>query len=70
MSVTDLLSFHRRIERQWAERIKSLRRIHGQIVAAVELTLRRAFNNDGSLIPIPVRTVVDQRRRDQCRSHD
>jgi hypothetical protein len=70
MSVTDLLSFHRHIERQWAECINSLRWIHGQIVAAAELTLRRAFNNDGSLIPVPVRTVVDQRRRDQCRSHD
>jgi hypothetical protein len=70
MSVLYPLSFHRRIERQWAERIKSLRRVHGQIVAAAELTLQRAFNNDGSLIPLPVRTVVDQRRRDQCRSRD
>ena len=70
MSVTDLLSFHRRIERQWAERIKSLRRIRGEIAVATEFTLHRAFNNDGSLIPIPVRTVVDQRRRDQCRSRD
>lgn len=69
MSVTDLLSFHRRIERQWAERIKSLRRIRGEIAAAAELTLQRALNNDDSLIPVPVR-VVDQRRRDQCRSHD
>jgi len=57
MSVTDPLSFHRRIQRQWAERIRSLRRIHGQIVAATELTLHRAFNNDGSLIPVPVRVV-------------
>ena len=41
MSVLYPLSFHRRIERQWAERINSLRRIRGQIVAATELTLQR-----------------------------
>jgi len=62
MSVLYPLSFYRRIERQRAECIRSLRRIHGQIVVAIELTLRRAFN-DSSPIPVPVRTVVDQRRR-------
>ena len=70
MSALYPLSFYRRIERQWAERIKSLRKIYGQIVAAAELALQRTFNNDGSLIPVPVRTVVGQRRRDQCRSRD
>ncbi len=70
MSVLHPLNFRRRIERQWAERIHSLGRIHGQIVAAIELTLLRAFNNDGSLIPVPVSTVADQERRDQLRSHD
>jgi hypothetical protein len=64
MSVAYPSSFRRRIERQWAERIKSLRRIHGQIVVATELTLHRAFNKDGSLIPVRVKTVVDQRRRE------
>jgi len=56
LSVIDILSFHRRIERRWAERIKSLRRIHGQIAVATELTLYRAFNNDGWLIPVPIKT--------------
>lgn len=69
MSVLYPLSFHRRIERQWTECINSLRRIRGQIAAVAALTLQRAFNNDGSLIPVPIR-VVNQRRRDQCRSHD
>ena len=47
MSVIYPLSFHRRIEGQWAERIKSLRRIHSPIVVATELALQRAFNNAG-----------------------
>ena len=65
------LSFHRRIERQWAERIKSLRQVRGQIVVATERTLQRVFNNnEGSLIPVTIRTVVDRRRLDQCRSRD
>ena len=59
------LSFNRRIGRQWAEYINLVRRIHCQIVAAAELTLHRAFNDDGSLIPVPVRTVVNRGRRDQ-----
>jgi hypothetical protein len=67
MSAIYPLSFHRRFERQWAERIKSLRQIHGQIVVATEQRLHRVFNNEGSLIPIPVRTVVDRRRFDQSR---
>ena len=56
------LSFPRRIERK-----KSLRQIRSQIVVAVERTLQRVFNYDGSLIPIPVRTVVARRRLDRCR---
>jgi hypothetical protein len=54
------LSMHRRIERQWAERIKSLKTLHGQIVVATERTLQHAFNNGSSLIPVAVRTVVDR----------
>lgn len=64
------LSFLRRIERQWVERIQSLGQIRGQIVVATGRTLQRVFNDGGSLIPIPVRTVVDRRRLDQCRSRD
>ena len=66
-----LFSFRRRIERQWAERFKLLRQLRGHIVVATERTLQRVFNNnEGSLIPVTVRTVVDRRRLDQCRSHD
>jgi len=64
------LSVYRRVERQWAERINSLRRIHDQIVVATERTSQRAFNNDGSLILVPVRTVVDRRRLDQSEPLD
>jgi hypothetical protein len=45
------LSVHRRIERQWAERIKSPRQIRGEIVVASEQTLQRVFNNEVPLIP-------------------
>jgi len=41
VSAIDPLNFHRRIERQWAERIKSLRRMGGQVVFAA----KRAINN-------------------------
>lgn len=60
-------SFHRRIERQWAERIKSLGQIRGEIAVATSRALQRLFDNDGSLIPIPVRTAVERRRLDQSR---
>ena len=69
MSVKYPLSVHRSIGRQWAERIKSLRQIRGQIVVATERMLQRLFNNNGSLIPVPVRTVVD-RRLDRPRPRD
>jgi hypothetical protein len=62
--------FHRRIERQRGERMKSLRQIYGQVIVAIERALQRVFNKDGSLIPIPVRTVVDRRRLDRYRSRD
>jgi len=70
MSAIYPLSVHRRIERQWAERINSLRQIHGQIVVGTERTLQRVFNNDGSLIRVPIRAVVDRRQLDQSRPHD
>jgi hypothetical protein len=51
MSAIYPLSVHRRIERQWAERIKSLRQIRSEIVVATEQTLQRVFNNEVSVIP-------------------
>jgi hypothetical protein len=59
-----------RIEGAWVERVKSLGRIHGQIVAATERTLQRLFNSEGSLVPIPIRTDVGRRRLDERRSRD
>ena len=70
MSAIYPLSVHRRIERQWAERTKSVAQIRGQIVVATEPTLRRAFNNKSSLIPVSIIGVVDRRRIDQSQPHD
>jgi hypothetical protein len=70
MSTIYPLSVHRRIEQQWAERINSLRQIHGQIVVGTERTLQRAFNNDDSMIPVPVRVIVERRQLDQFRPRD
>jgi hypothetical protein len=67
VSAIYLLSFHRRIERQWAERIKSLRRMGGQVVVATNQTLQSAIDLDGSLISVPIITVVDRRRCDRSR---
>jgi hypothetical protein len=64
------LSVRRHIERRWAERIRLLRQIRGQIVVEIERALQRAINNKGPLILIPVRTVVDRRRPDQCQPRD
>lgn len=47
----------RHIERWWVE-----------IVVATERVLQRMFYRDGSLIPIPVRAIVDRRRPDRRRS--
>jgi hypothetical protein len=63
-------SLVRRVERLWAERIKSPRQIHRQMVAAIERALQRVLNNEGALVPIPVRTVADRRRLDRPRSRD
>jgi hypothetical protein len=70
MSAIYPLSIHRRIERQWTERIKSLRRTHGQLVVGTERASQRAFNNDDSVIPVPVRAIVDRRQFDQSRPRD
>jgi hypothetical protein len=48
----------------------SLKRIQGRIVAVLERELRRLFSDEGSLIPIRVRAVTNERRLDQRRSRD
>jgi hypothetical protein len=53
------LSVPRRIGQPWSGRLKSL---GGRIVAAAERTLQGMFNDNGPLIPIPVK-VADWRRR-------
>ena len=67
MSAKYPFSVHRRVERQWAEHLKSL---SGRIVVATERTLQRVFNNEGSRLPVPVRTVVSRRRIDQTQTRD
>jgi hypothetical protein len=63
------LNVHRRIERQWAERVKALSQIRSRFVVATTRTLQQVLNNnDGSLIPVAI--AVDQRRFDWPRSHD
>ena len=69
MSAIYPLSVHRRIERQWAERIKSLRQIRSLVVTATEQALQRA-RNDGSLIPVPVRRVMDSILVDRSQRRD
>ena len=58
---------HRTANRQ-VERIQSLKEMQDQIVVAIERTLQRIFNRYDTLIPIPVKAVVDRRRG--RRSHD
>ena len=70
MNVTHLWSFHRRIERRWAQPMRSLGQIHGKIVVAAERALQWVFGNNGSLIPIPVRAAVDRRRLEGSRPRD
>jgi len=70
MDAIYLFGFRRRIEQQWTERIKLLRKLTGQIVVATEQTLQHVFNNDDSMIPGPVRTIADRRQLDQSRPRD
>jgi hypothetical protein len=69
MSAIYPLSVHRRVERLWAQRIDSLRRSDGQIVAGTQKPLQRVFNNDGTLVAVPESAVVD-RHHDQPQSND
>jgi hypothetical protein len=57
--------FQRRIESKWTERLKSLGE---RIAVAIERSLQRAFNQEGSLVPIPVRIAVDRRRSDRSQT--
>jgi hypothetical protein len=70
MSAIYPLSIHRRIERQWAERINSLRQTRGQIVAGTERASQQVFSKDDSVIPVPVRTIADRQQLDQSRPRD
>jgi len=56
------VSIHRRTERPWTERMKSLKTIHDRIVIATERALQRAFSG-GALVPIRIRIPVDRRGR-------
>jgi len=69
MSAVYPLSVHRRIERQWAARIKALSKIRSQFVVATTRTLQHAMSYDGSLLPIVIRTV-DQRHINRPRPRD
>lgn len=64
------LSLLRRLQRPLAEGITSLRHIHGRIVVSIERELRRLFNDEGSLIPVPIPTAASRRRLDRRRSRD
>jgi hypothetical protein len=67
MSAIYPLSAHRRFERKWAERINSLRHLHGEIAVGTERTLQSVLNNDHS---IPVRAIVARQQLDQPRPRD
>ena len=73
MSATYPLSFYRRITRQLAARITSLRAslrgIRNQIVTATEQALQDLTGGAPVLVPIRVRTNAAQARK-QRRSHD
>jgi hypothetical protein len=69
MSAIYPLSVHRRIERQWAERIKSPRQIRGPVITSTERALQRAFK-DGSLSPVPAGRVVDSLQVDRSQPRD
>jgi hypothetical protein len=70
MRAPDPLSIHRRIERQRAECTEVLRQIRSKITVATERALRFVFNNEGSLIPVPIGAAVDRRGLDPSRHHD
>jgi len=70
MSAIYPLSVHRRIERQWAERIKSPRHMRGQTVIETERTVQRVFYNEGPMIRVPARSVVLRQQIDRSQARD
>ena len=60
MRAPDPSSIHRCIERRWAECTEVLRQIRCKFAVASEQTLRFVFNNESSLIPVPISAVVDR----------
>ena len=58
MSAIYPLSVHRRVERQWTERMESLRQIRAHIFDAAERTLQSAFDEP---IPVTIRMFADSR---------
>jgi hypothetical protein len=62
------LSFHRRIERQWAERVKSPRQIRNLVLTATGQALQPA-SIDGSLDPVP-EGVMDPIQLDRPQPRD
>jgi hypothetical protein len=67
MSALSPLSLRRRLSRQWASRIRSLKQIRNQIVVATGQALQGAFAHDGALIPVPIRVVAGRRRSGHSR---
>ncbi len=53
------LSIHRRVERRWVERIKSLRQIQAQIFGGAERSLQ--FGLEGPIV-VKIRTGAGDRR--------
>lgn len=49
---------------------KPLGQIRDRIIAAAERALRRLLNPEAPLVPVPIRTDADRRRRDQGPSRD
>ena len=64
-----LLKFRRRIERRWAEQVRSLRQMQRRIGVRAERALQRLIDNDRVLIPAPAR-VASRRKFDRSRSRD
>jgi len=71
MSAISPLSVHRRIERQWAARIKSLKQMRGQTVIGKERTvMQRVFYNEGPKIRVPAQGVVLRQQIDRSQARD
>ncbi len=67
MSAMYPVSIHRRIERQWVERIKALKLINSKIAVAGERVLEGGLSGERVLIPVK---VADQRRLSDINQRD